>query len=135
MIAVALALGLALGADDQPFSADKALHFSASFAIAGGAYAGAALVKLPVEGRLTAGVAFGLLAGVAKELLDTQAHGDVSALDLVWDVIGTGVGTLLAWLVDRLLFARTAGPLTLALSPLGGERGLGVRGWRGNPAR
>lgn len=101
MIAVVVALALTAG--DAPFGTDKALHFSASFAISAAAYAGAALTREPVEGRLAAAVGVALFAGAAKELLDTQTRGDFSLLDLGWDVAGAVTGAIVSWLVDRFV--------------------------------
>jgi uncharacterized protein YfiM (DUF2279 family) len=122
-LVVALTLACTAHAEDKPFGADKALHFSASAGIAGVAYLGAALIRQPTEGRLTIAIGCALFAGVAKELLDTQTHGDPSMLDLGWDLVGTLVGTGIAWLIDRLFFAR---PLTPALSPTGERERRGL---------
>jgi putative lipoprotein len=114
-VAVVLLRALTARAADQPFGSDKALHFSVSVGLAGAAYAGTALLlRQPVEARLAAGVGLSLFAGVAKELADTQGFGDPSVLDLTWDVIGTCVGTALAWLIDQLFVSRTLGPLAVA---------------------
>lgn len=102
---IALTCSTAASAEDQLFGADKALHFSASAAIAGGAYAGAALLGQPVEARLATACGLSLFAGVAKELLDSQGFGSPSPLDLAWDVVGTAVGVAIAWAIDRLFFS------------------------------
>jgi putative lipoprotein len=88
---------------DDWFGADKALHFSLSALLAGGGYAGAALVTDRTSVRVAAGAGFSLTLGIGKELFDAVAGGDPSWRDFTWDVIGTGVGVLSAWLVDSLV--------------------------------
>lgn len=90
-------------AEDSVFGADKALHFSASAGIAAAGYAGALLIRSPVEARLATAVGLALFAGVVKELIDVSTHGSPSALDLAWDVLGAATGATLAWLVDYLV--------------------------------
>jgi putative lipoprotein len=90
-------------AGDDWFGRDKALHFSATFVLAGGGYAaGAALSREPlVPFAMGATVAMG--AGVAKEVHDRASGGDASLRDLTWDAVGTATGLLTAWLVDHFL--------------------------------
>lgn len=104
-----LALGLvcarpARAADADPwFGRDKALHFGATFTLASGGYAGAALLTERPSLRAVAGAGLGLGAGIAKEVYDRYAGGDPSWRDLGWDAVGTATGVLVAWLVDRYL--------------------------------
>ena len=57
-----------------------------------------------VRVRLGVGAGFALTVGIGKELWDLAGHGDPSWKDLAWDALGTGVGVLIAWIVDRLFF-------------------------------
>ena len=108
----ALALVLATSAAAVPARAqtvddwlgpDKALHFSVSALLAGGGYAGAALLSERPAVRIGVGAGLALSLGVAKELYDATGAGDASWRDLTWDALGAGVGVLSAWLVDRLI--------------------------------
>lgn len=110
--AVALSLStLALGREataqdaDPWLGADKALHFTLSAAIAGGGYALGAVWFDDAAPRAAFGAGLALSAGVGKELLDLAGLGDPSWRDLTWDVVGTGVGVLAAWGIDRLIHA------------------------------
>ena len=108
MLVVGLVLAVAPRAHaaepDPWFGRDKALHFGATFALAGGGYAGAALVSPRESVRAAAGAGLGLGAGIAKEVYDRYSAGDASWRDLTWDVVGTATGVLVAWLLDRYLF-------------------------------
>ena len=105
-LAVALAaMPEARAAEADPwFGRDKALHFGATFTLAGGGYAGAGLrsPRTGVRAATGAGLAFG--AGVVKEVYDRGAGGDASWRDLTWDVVGTATGVLVAWVLDRYVF-------------------------------
>ena len=91
----------ASAADPDPwFGADKALHFGASAALAGGAYGLSAAFTDTRYVRLLAGGGVALAAGAGKELYDLSGHGDPSWRDFTWDVIGTIVGLGLAWGLD-----------------------------------
>jgi putative lipoprotein len=107
VLAVALlAAPTPAAAQDDWLGRDKALHFGASFALAGAGYAGgAALSREPVV-RLGIGAAVALGAGIAKEMYDRSGHGDPSLKDLTWDALGTATGLVTAWLVDHFLFSR-----------------------------
>ncbi|WP_129352507.1 YfiM family protein [Sorangium cellulosum] len=83
----------ALTRDPDPwFGPDKALHFCASAALAGGGYALGALATEDVAGRLAAGAVLALGAGLAKEALDAAGAGTPSWRDLAWDALGASVG-------------------------------------------
>lgn len=108
LLVVALALALAPRARAAPpdpwFACDKALHFGVTFTLAGGGYAGAALVSPRESVRAAAGAGLGLGTGIAKEVYDRYSGGDASWRDLTWDVVGTASGVLMAWLLDRYVF-------------------------------
>ena len=108
VLAAAVALALApraRAAEPDPwFGRDKALHFGATFALAGGGYAGTALASPRESVRAAAGAGLGLGAGVAKEVYNRYSGGDPSWRDLTWDVVGTASGVLVAWLLDRYVF-------------------------------
>src|SRR6476619_7399996 len=75
-LAVALVLGpTPAAAQDDWLGRDKALHFGATFVLAGAGYAGgAALTREPVV-RLGAGAMVAVGAGIAKEMSD-RSGGD-----------------------------------------------------------
>jgi putative lipoprotein len=92
-------------AQDDWLGRDKALHFGASFALAGAGYAGgAALSREPVV-RLGVGATVAMAAGIAKEMAD-RSGGDPSLKDLTWDALGTATGLVTAWLVDHFVISR-----------------------------
>jgi putative lipoprotein len=94
---------------DAWFGPDKALHFSVSALLAGGGYAAASPFTERTVVRVGVGAGFALSLGIAKELYDATGAGDASWRDFAWDVLGTGVGVLAAWLVDLAVHAATAG--------------------------
>jgi uncharacterized protein YfiM (DUF2279 family) len=108
--ATSLVLVLLLGptpaaAQDEWLGRDKALHFGATFLLAGAGYAGgAALSREPVV-RLGVGATVAMGAGIAKEMAD-RSGGDPSLKDLTWDALGTATGLVTAWLFDHFVFSR-----------------------------
>ena len=105
-LTVAFALRSApAAARDDWFGRDKALHFGATFALAGAGYAGGAAVSTEPVVRLGCGAMVAMGAGIAKEMYDRVSGGDPSLRDLTWDAIGTATGLLSAWLIDRYLIA------------------------------
>ncbi|WP_437956106.1 hypothetical protein WME76_32235 [Sorangium sp. So ce119] len=82
---------LTRGADPW-FGDDKARHFCASIALAGGGYALGALATDDLRARIALGAALALGAGLAKEAYDAAGHGTPSFRDLVWDALGTTAG-------------------------------------------
>ena len=98
------------GAQDDWLGADKALHFSASLAIASAGYAGASLATddRPTRGFIGALLCVG--AGLGKEVYDLQGHGTASFKDLAFDGLGCAAGLLLAIAVDRWIQVPTARP-------------------------
>lgn len=91
-------------ADDDPwFGRDKALHFTASAAIAGGAYAIAATQFDARTPPLLIGGGVALAVGAAKEGADALGLGTPSWKDFAWDVAGTLVGLGVAWGLDLLI--------------------------------
>ena len=95
---------VARGADDPWLGPDKALHFSAGFALSAGGYGLSSLAFDERLDRVLVGAGVALGAGAAKELVDMAGLGSPSWRDFAWDAIGTGCGVLLAWVVDRFLF-------------------------------
>ncbi|MBC8133604.1 MAG: hypothetical protein H7X95_11535 [Deltaproteobacteria bacterium] len=85
---------------DPWLGADKALHFSACAAIAGGSYGVAAAVTDNRRWRLVTGALSGLAAGATKEAIDASGAGDPSWRDFTWDVIGTATGVAMAAAID-----------------------------------
>lgn len=105
-----LAPTMARASEEDPwFGEDKLKHFGGSALLAGGGYAIGAAFFDGVPARLATGAGIALGAGVAKEIADLAGAGDPSWRDLAWDVAGTGVGLLLAWGVDAVLFAPAGG--------------------------
>jgi putative lipoprotein len=95
---------------------DKALHFAASFTIAGIGYAFASDVTSHRPARIATALGLALAAGLAKEGLDALGYGDPSVRDLAWDAIGSVTGTAAAWGID-LLFSPP--PPEIAWAPPG----------------
>ncbi len=88
---------LALQRDPDPwFGDDKARHFCASIALAGGGYALGALATDDTHARIALGAAVALGAGLAKEAFDAAGHGTPSFRDLAWDALGTSAGLALS---------------------------------------
>ncbi len=79
---------------DNWFGEDKIKHFAFSFAITA-AVAGAARLVTAGENSAWTGAAFGLAAGVGKELYDQKTRNAASLRDLIWDLAGVGAGVLL----------------------------------------
>jgi putative lipoprotein len=117
---VALAMGaatlvpraaLADGSDPDPwFGPDKALHFGASAAIAGGAYAVSTQLFDGVGARTIFAGSVALGAGILKEALDAAGLGDPSWKDLAWDVAGTAVGLGVSISIDLATRPTSASP-------------------------
>ena len=89
---------------DPWFGQDKALHFSATFMLAGDGYAAAAAARCHESVRFGVGAGVAFAAGVSKEVYDRYSGGDASMRDLTWDVVGTATGSIVSWLIDRYLF-------------------------------
>jgi putative lipoprotein len=88
-------------ADPDPWlGPDKALHFGASAAIAGGGYAFGAVLFEDYAPRVGLATGLALSAGVTKEALDAAGLGRPSWRDLAWDVFGTAVGVGIALAID-----------------------------------
>lgn len=81
---------------------DKAVHFGVSATLALGGWAvGIPLFDEPPP-RFVLGASLAITAGIGKELYDWAGHGRPSWRDFTWDLLGTGVGLLLAWMIDAL---------------------------------
>jgi uncharacterized protein YfiM (DUF2279 family) len=82
-------------APDKWFAEDKLRHFAYSYVIT----AGTAAAARTVTGRnesVAIGAAFGLAAGIAKEIYDKKTNRSASFRDLLWDIAGVSVGVLVA---------------------------------------
>jgi putative lipoprotein len=89
ILAVALASAQARATEADPWlGPDKALHFGASAAAAGTAYALSSLWLESRAWRLTFAGAMSLSAGIGKELWDLAEHRTPSWRDLAWDLVG-----------------------------------------------
>ena len=88
-------------AQDKWFAADKAKHFGAGAALAGGAYAVSAPVTKRRGWRIAIGTTVGLAAAGGKELRDRRRKGSGSWRDIAWTAGGTASGVLLAWVIDK----------------------------------
>ncbi len=97
-------------AQDAWWGPDKALHCGVSAGLAAGGYAVSSIALDKAWQRATAGAAFSLSAGAAKELWDLSGHGDPSLKDLAWDGIGTALGVALALALDTWVFEREQSP-------------------------
>lgn len=120
-------------ADDPWLGRDKALHAGLSAGIAAGGYALSVPLVRPRPARAACGIALSLTLGAAKELYDLAGHGDPSARDFTWDVVGAltgaGVATLIDFAVQRVRarLARRRGPQP---APSGTRADLTVTGLR-----
>lgn len=89
---------IAVAEDDEWMGPDKFLHFGASAILESAFYwtlrDGVQLTKV---NSLAVSAAATLSLGVAKELSDETFSGK----DLTWDIIGTGVGTIVWAVIDR----------------------------------
>jgi uncharacterized protein YfiM (DUF2279 family) len=93
---------------DEWFGPDKKKHFAACFVLAGVGYGGGALLFEEPAARWLTGAGLAMGAGVGKELYDKQRGGLFSLKDLAWDAVGTATGLGVSYLVDRLVFGRSA---------------------------
>lgn len=86
------------GPRDRLFGEDKWKHFFTSFVITSLGASGARAAGLERDWSLGVGAGLSLTAGAGKEYADFRnpARGNPSALDLVWDVLGTGAGVVVA---------------------------------------
>lgn len=113
LIGAALLLETAAIASPDPWlGRDKLWHASISAGMATSGYAGLRWLHLDrTEALLFAGAAT-LAVGGAKELSDSYGGGRVSARDLAWDAIGTGVGLLVGWAIEQWLGSSDATPVS-----------------------
>jgi uncharacterized protein YfiM (DUF2279 family) len=88
-------------AQDKWFAADKAKHFSAGAALAGGGYAASVPLTKRRGWRVTIGTSVGLAAAGAKEFRDRRRKGSGSWRDFAWTAGGTATGVLVAWVIDK----------------------------------
>lgn len=87
-------------AQDKWFAADKAKHFGAGAALAGGAYAASVPLTTRRGWRVTIGTSVGLAAAGGKEFRDRRRNGG-SWRDFAWTAGGTATGVLVAWVIDK----------------------------------
>lgn len=87
-------------AQDKWFAADKAKHFGAGAAIAGGGYGIAMPLTKRTRWRLVLGTSAGVGAAAGKELRD-RARGRGSWRDFTWTSGGTATGVFIAWVIDN----------------------------------
>ncbi len=87
-------------AEDKWFAADKAKHFGAGAAIAGGGYVIAVPLTPRTRWRLVLSTTAGLAAGAGKELRDRRRGGG-SWRDFAWTASGTATGAFIAWVIDK----------------------------------
>lgn len=126
-VAIAVALqalaGPARAAGRDPWlGRDKALHFVASFSIAGSTYALASAATSDRPRRLVAAFGVAFAVGLAKEGLDALGFGDASRRDLTWDAVGSAMGAAAAWGVERLLSPAPPAAVWSPPGPLGWAR-------------
>lgn len=88
-------------AQDKWFAADKAKHFGAGAALAGGAYAVSVPLTKRRGWRVAIGTTVGLAAAGGKELRDRRRNGYGSWRDIAWTAGGTASGVLVAWVIDK----------------------------------
>lgn len=88
---------------DPWFGPDKALHFGATFGLAGAGYGLGAAAGADRPGRLALGASIALGAGLGKEVADALGLGTPSWKDFTWDVLGTVLGVTTAFCFDLAL--------------------------------
>jgi putative lipoprotein len=103
-------------ADDLWWAKDKQKHLLVSSGAAFATYIW--LGHSGLESTSRAGVAALVVLGVGalKEARDALGYGHASWKDMTWNVIGTAVGLVVAWAVERWLWPRSVSP------PRGGWR-------------
>ena len=80
---------------------DAWLHAGSSASIQLMGYGGLRALSVGQRDALVISIGVTLAAGIGKELRDRAGHGDASARDVFWNVVGTGVGVALARFADR----------------------------------
>lgn len=78
---------------------DKLKHTAYSFAISAIAGIIVVLFEAPIEAALFAAIYSGAVAGVTKEFTDWMWGGEFGIKDLLFDLIGVTLGTLLTFLI------------------------------------
>ncbi len=92
-------------AGDPWWGRDKALHLGLSAGLAAAGYGVSSIWFDPAWQRASAGAAFALTIGAGKELADWAGYGDPSYKDMLYDLAGTSLGVMLAYLVDLAIGA------------------------------
>ena len=85
---------------DEWFAKDKAQHFSASFLIGALTNAIARAGEADKDDASIIAFSFSSTCGIAKELNDEVKRNDWSYKDLIWDLIGGGVGVSVSNVLD-----------------------------------
>ena len=85
---------------DEWFAKDKAQHFSASFLIGALTYAIVRAGEADKDDASIIAFSFSSTCGIAKELNDEVKRNDWSYKDLIWDLIGGGVGVSVSNVLD-----------------------------------
>jgi hypothetical protein len=116
IVAAVLAIAPAPARAEGPtaLGADKSLHLVVGGAVAVLGYTFAAQL-LDAPGLRTAiGGGLAIAAGGAKELWDLMGHGSAEWLDFAFDLLGAGVGLLVAVAIDLTVEHRLRRRQTLA---------------------
>ena len=77
-----------LSAPDRWFSADKVQHFFMGTFVQSASFGVLRAAKVDKQAALFAASAVSVSAAVGKEMLDRKGHGDVSAKDAGWTMMG-----------------------------------------------
>ncbi len=85
---------------DEWFAKDKAKHFSISFLIGALTYSIAREGGSDKDDASIIGFSFTSACGIAKEVNDELKHNGWSYKDLVWDILGSGVGVSVSNILD-----------------------------------
>ena len=94
--------------NDAWIGRDKALHFTAGTALAGGGYYLGAVMFESRDRRIVTGLSLAMGAGALKELHDRASGGSASWRDVTWDAVGAATGVTIGWLIDRARGGRPA---------------------------
>ena len=99
--------GRAQAQGDAWWGKDKQKHFlvSSSAAFATYVWLGHSGLESPI--RMGAAAMLVLSAGALKEARDAMGYGHASWKDMTWNVIGSVVGLVVGWVVERWLLPQT----------------------------
>jgi putative lipoprotein len=99
--------GRAQAADDAWWGKDKQKHLLLSSGAAFVTYVWLGHSGMEPSLRMGATALVVLGVGALKEARDALGYGHASWKDMTWNVIGTAVGLIVAWVVERCLWPKS----------------------------